>query len=81
MPSDVPKEHLSRFFYIRGVLRDNLRDARGAADDLETAVSVWRSPDNAAFQALQEHYRRNGNEPAARAVEERIKQLERRKGR
>jgi hypothetical protein len=80
MPSDVPKENLSRFFYVRGVLRDNLRDAPGAAGDLETAVSVWPAPDNPAFNALQEHYRRSGNEGAANRVEERMKQLKRRKG-
>ena len=79
MPSDVPKEHLSRFFYIRGVLRENMRDSPGAAEDLETAVSVWPSPGNPAFMALQEHYRRTGNEGAANGVEERMKQLKRRK--
>jgi 4-amino-4-deoxy-L-arabinose transferase-like glycosyltransferase len=78
MPSDVPKEHLSRFFYIRGVLRENLRD-KGAVDDLETAASVWSSPDNPAFLALQDHYRRTGNEPAASALEQRLKQLRSRK--
>jgi hypothetical protein len=78
MPSDVPKEHLSRFFYIRGVLRENLRDA-GAAGDLETAVAVWPSPDNPAFMTLEEHYRRTGNQPAASAVEQRVKQLKSRK--
>ena len=78
MPSDVPKEHLSRFFYIRGVLRENLRDAAAVAD-LETAVSVWPSADNPAFINLQEHYRRTGNEPAASAVEQRLKQLKSRK--
>ena len=80
MPSDVPKEHLSRFFYIRGVLRDNLRDAAGAAGDLETASSVWRSLDNPALKALQEHYRRTGNAAAAKAVEERMQRLKRPKG-
>ena len=80
MPSDVPKEHLSRFFYIRGVLRDNLRDAPGAAADLETAVSVWPAPDNPAFQALQQHYRRTGNDAAADGVEQRMNQFKRRKG-
>ena len=80
MPSDVPKEHLSRFFYIRGALRDNLRDTPGAAADLEFAVSIWPSPDNPAFQALQEHYRRTGQSAAADAVEQRMKQLKRRKG-
>ena len=81
MPSDVPKEHLSRFFYIRGVVRDNLRDSPGAARDLETAVSVWPAPGNPAFKALQGHYRRTGEEGAANAVEERMKQLKRRNSR
>ena len=81
MPSDVPKEHLSRFFYIRGVVRDNLRDSPGAARDLETAVSVWPAPGNPAFKALQGHYRRTGEEGAANAVEERVKQLKLRKSR
>ena len=80
MPPDVPKEHLSRFFYIRGVLRDNLRDAAGAAADLEIAVSVWPAPDNPAFQALEQHYRRTGNDAAADGVEQRMKQFKRRKG-
>jgi hypothetical protein len=80
MPSDVPKEHLSRFFYIRGVLRDNVRDTPGAAADLEVAVSVWPSPDNPALQALQQHYRRSGNDSAADALEQRMKQFTRRKG-
>jgi len=80
MPSDVPKEHLSRFFYIRGILRGNLRDSPGAARDLETAVSVWPAPSNPAFKALQDHYRKTGDEAAAAAVEERVKQLKRRRG-
>ena len=75
MPSDVPKEHLSRFFYIRGVLRANLRDTPGAVRDLETSVSVWRSPGNPAFKELQAQYRKAGNEAAADAVAQRVKQL------
>ena len=75
MPSDVPKEHLSRFFYIRGVLRANLRDTPGAVRDLETSVSVWRSPANPAFKELQAQYRRAGDEAAANAVAQRVKQL------
>ena len=80
MPSDVPKEHLSRFFYIRGILRINLRDGPGATRDLETAVSVSPSPSNPAFKALGDHYRETGDEAAAAAVEERVKQLKRRRG-
>jgi len=79
MPADVPKENLSRFFYIRGVLRANVRDSAGATRDLETAVSVWPSPGNAAFKELQNQYRRAGDEKAASAVEERVRQLKSRK--
>lgn len=81
MPADVPKEHLSRFFYIRGVLRENLRDGPGAARDLESSVSVWPAPDNPAFKALQDHHRRTGDAQAANAVEERVKQLQARRRR
>jgi hypothetical protein len=78
MPSDIPKEHLSRFFYIRGVLRANLSDNPGAARDLETAVSVWPASGNPAFKELEDHYRRTGDEKAANAVAERVKHRERR---
>jgi hypothetical protein len=81
MPSDIPKEHLSRFFYIRGVLRANVGDRPGAARDLETAVSVWPAPANAAFKELQAQYRRMGNEAAANEVGERVKELKSRKAR
>jgi hypothetical protein len=81
MPADVPKENLSRFSYIRGVLRANVSDSQGARRDLETAVSVWPSPANAAFKELQNQYRLNGDEKAASAVAERVKQLESRKSR
>jgi hypothetical protein len=81
MPADAPKEHVSRFFYIRGVVRANLRDSLGAGRDLETAVSVWQEPSNPAFKALEDHYRSTGDEGAANAVEERMKQLKPRKGR
>ncbi|HEY5899823.1 MAG TPA: DUF2723 domain-containing protein [Burkholderiales bacterium] len=81
MPSDVPKEHLSQFFYIRGVLRDNLRDSAGAAQDLEAAVSVWPGPGNPAFAALRDVYRRRGDDAAVNAIDERLTQLKRRKSR
>ncbi len=81
MPSDVPKENLSRFFYIRGVLRANVRDSAGAVRDLETAVSVWPSPGNPAFKELQNQYRGAGDEKALSAVEERVRQLKSRMSR
>jgi len=43
-------------------------------------VSVWSAPSNPAFKALQDHYRETGDEAAAAAVEERVKQLKRRRG-
>ena len=81
MPADVPKENLSRFFYIRGVLRANMQDSAGAMRDLETAVAVWPSPGNAAFIELENQYRRAGDEKAVSAVEERVSQLKSRKSR
>ncbi|HTM60155.1 MAG TPA: DUF2723 domain-containing protein [Burkholderiales bacterium] len=81
MPSDVPKEDLSRYFYIRGVLRTNLGDAPGAGRDLETSVATWTSPANPAFKELQSYYRRAGNQAAANAVEARVKELKSRKSR
>jgi hypothetical protein len=81
MPTDIPKEHLSRFFYIRGVLRANIGDRPGAVRDLETSVSVWPAPSNAAFRELQNQYRRMGNEAAANAVGERVKDLKSRNSR
>ena len=81
MPPDTPKEHLSRFFYIRGVLRANVGDRPGAVRDLETSVFVWPAPSNAAFRELQNQYRRMGNEAAANAVGERVKDLKSRKSR
>jgi hypothetical protein len=81
MPTDIPKEHLSRFFYIRGVLRANIGDRPGAIRDLETSVAVWPVPGNAAFRELQNQYQRMGNEAAANAVGERVRELKSRKSR
>jgi hypothetical protein len=81
MPANVPKENLSRFFYIRAVLRANVNDSAGAVRDLETAVSVWPSPANAAFKELENQYRRAGDEKAVSAVEQRVSQLKSRKSR
>lgn len=81
MPSDVPKEHLSRFFYIRGVLRANVGDKAGALGDLDTAVSVWTAPGNPAFKELEAQYRRRGDEAAANAVAEHVKSLKLRRNR
>ncbi|MFZ1909132.1 MAG: DUF2723 domain-containing protein [Burkholderiales bacterium] len=74
-PPDVPKPYLSMYFAIRGVLRANLNDRRGAIEDLESALSVWPSPDNRAVGSLEEIYKDAGDENALRALRERIERL------
>jgi transmembrane protein TMEM260 (protein O-mannosyltransferase) len=73
MPSDVAKQNLSRFFYLRGAIRVNLRDIRGAIQDFETAVSVWPAPANAAIKPLEDLYRQTGDESALKALPGRVK--------
>src|SRR5688572_5021825 len=73
MPSDVSKEHLSRFFYIRGVLRSNMGDRQGAMADLETAVFTWQLPTNAAIGVLEDLYRQAGDEAGLKALQDRVK--------
>jgi hypothetical protein len=73
MPSDVSKEHLSRFFYIRGALRANLGDRKGAMADFETAVSTWRVPTNAAITSLEDLYRESGDQAGLKALQDRVK--------
>ena len=73
MPSDVSKEHLSRFFYIRGVLRSNMGDRKGAIADLETAVFIWQLPTNAAIATLEDLYRQAGDEAGLKALQDRVK--------
>jgi len=73
MPSDVAKSNLSRFFYLRGAIRANLRDIRGAIQDFETAMSVWPAPVNAAIKPLEDLYRQTGDTDALKALQERVK--------
>jgi hypothetical protein len=73
MPSDAPKSHVSRFFYVRGVVRANMGDTSGAIQDLDTAVSVWPRDDNKAVEQLENLYRRTGDTAALKALPERVK--------
>jgi hypothetical protein len=72
MPADVPKLHLSRFFYLRGALRLDLRDRPAAIGDFETALSAWPVPDNPALAPLRDLYREAGDTAALAAMEERV---------
>jgi hypothetical protein len=73
MPSDTGKSHVSRFFYLRGVVRANMGDRLGATQDLETAVAVWPREDNTAIGQLEDLYREAGDEAGLKALQGRIK--------
>lgn len=73
MPSDAPKSHVSRFFYMRGVVRANVGDTSGAIQDLDTAVSIWPRDENKAVEQLENLYRQAGDTAALKALPERVK--------
>jgi tetratricopeptide (TPR) repeat protein len=75
MPADIPKAHKSRFFYLRGAVRADLRDTAGAIQDFETALSVWPTPSNTAIKTLEDLYRKTGNEKGLQALRERVSRL------
>jgi hypothetical protein len=73
MPSDAARPYQTKFFYLRGILRLEFGDKRGAVQDLETAVTVWPSPDNRALVPLEDLYRAAGDAAALRALNDRVK--------
>lgn len=73
MPSDAGKSHVSRFFYLRGVVRANMGDRSGATQDLETAVAVWPREDNNAIEQLENLYREVGDAAGLKALQGRVK--------
>jgi hypothetical protein len=77
MPSDVTKEHLSRFFYLRGALRASMGDRAGGIADSETALSIWPVAQNSALQSLEKLYLESGNAAAVAELHERAKHLKR----
>ena len=81
IPYDAPKSHQSRFFYLRGALRADLRDTPGAIQDFNTAMSVWPSPSNTANKALEDLYRTAGDTEALQGLQERVDRLKRPTGR
>jgi hypothetical protein len=75
MPSDAPKSHVSRFFYVRGAVRASMGDRSGAIQDLETALSVWPRAENAAIEQLEDLYRQAGDAGRLKALQDRVKRL------
>lgn len=76
-PSDVTKDHLARYFYLRGALRANLRDTPGAIEDFDTALSIWPNAGNSAIKPLEDLYRQSHNDGALKALQDRVASLKR----
>lgn len=72
MPSDVIKDEVARFFHLRGAVRVNLADERGAIEDFETSFSLWPVKNNPVVEPLNALYRKVGDTGKARALLERV---------
>jgi hypothetical protein len=72
MPSDATKQHRSKFFHVRALLRLDLGDRQGAVRDLQTALDVWPAADNDALGVLRGLYKAAGDDKALAALESRM---------
>jgi hypothetical protein len=77
MPADADKPYQTKFFSLRGILRLQVGDQRGAIQDLETALAVWPTPENRALATLEDLYRAAGDADALRTLHDRVKRLKR----
>ena len=77
LPSDAPKQHVAGFFLLRGVLRANTGDRPGAIGDLESAFSLWPSPDSGAIAPLEQLYGETSNSAALQHLKNRVTELKR----
>lgn len=77
LPPDAPKEHVARYYSLRGALRASMQDKAGAVRDLEAALSLWPVADNAAIEPLANLYRESGDSSALQALQDRVVHLKR----
>jgi hypothetical protein len=75
LPSDAPKQHIAGYFVLRGVLRANTGDPSGAVADLETALTLWPSPQNSALDPLEQLYARAEDPALLQGLKDRITKL------
>lgn len=73
MPADAEKNDRARVFELRGYLRLERGDVRGAIEDLEAAVFVWPVSSNRAIATLENLYRSTGNETGLGALRSRLR--------
>jgi hypothetical protein len=76
MAADTPREQAARYFALRGIVRAKTRDHPGAIEDLETALSLWPVPDNAAIETLRAVYRDTGDRAALGGLEARVARIQ-----
>ena len=57
MPLDALKSEQSKFFYLRGLLRHDQKDTRGALEDLRLALELWPHRNNPALTPLKDLHR------------------------
>jgi hypothetical protein len=72
MPADVAKATRSKFFFLRGVVRMDLKDATGGIRDIETAFSLWPVRDNPALAPLTEFYLARDDQGALAELRRRV---------
>jgi hypothetical protein len=77
LPSDAPKEHVARFFALRGAVRANMQEKPAAIQDLELALSLWPTPDNFAIEPLRTLYKETGADAALAELEQRLERIKR----
>jgi hypothetical protein len=73
MPADTPKLHVSRYFYVRGLLRLAERERAGALAAFDTSLSIWPVAQNPSAALLESLYRDAGDARAADAVRARVR--------
>jgi hypothetical protein len=63
------------YFLLRGILRANTQDRPGGIRDLETALSLWPTPESGAIPALQTLYRDASDPAALQDLQDRVSRL------
>ena len=72
MPLDALKSEQGKFFYLRGLLRHDQKDTRGALEDLRLALELWPHRDNPAVAPLKDLHRDAENRAALEALLARV---------
>jgi hypothetical protein len=72
MPLDALQSEQAKFFYLRGLLRHDHKDTRGALEDLRLALELWPHRDNPAVAPLKDLHREAQDRAALEALLARV---------